>query len=175
MGIFDKKESEKESGVNKGMSGNVNGVWAGDSMNGTIRESDFSGFDAYAWHLYETYWKMQALQTVSFERIDRDYYKAELSNGGVIFFNSARNECRTLSKEDTTFPTEESWLREFRIRLNHAMETRGINQYDLAELTGYSQSSISYYCSGRRCPSTYALMKIVRCLKCPIEFLTKFP
>ena len=165
MGIFDKKE-------NDGVISNLN---SSGSLGGQIKESDFSGFDAYAWHLYETYWKMQAIQTVSFQMIDRDYYKAELANGNIIFFNTAQNECRTLTKEDATFPTEESWLREFRIRLNHAMETRGINQYDLAELTGYSQSCISYYCSGRRCPSTYALMKIVRCLKCPIDFLTKFP
>ena len=154
MGIFDKKEN-----------------W----IKPPIQETDVPNKDAYAWHLYETYWKMEAMQTVSFILIDRDYYRADLKSGDIIFFNPSRNECRVLTREDAAFPTEESWLREFGRRLTHAMEARGINQYDLAELTGYSQSSISSYCSGRKCPSTYALAKIVRCLKCSTEFLTKLP
>ena len=50
--------------------------------------------------------------------------------------------------------TELDWLDAFSENLREIMDEKGYSQRDLADATGLSESSISYYMAGQRIPGT---------------------
>lgn len=60
----------------------------------------------------------------------------------------------------------------FAENLKIAMESKGINQTQLSELTGLSKSAISQYVSGKRVPAEYAIVFLAEILGVTTEWLT---
>ena len=116
-------------------------------------------------------------KVVSWMKLEKSFYKATLNDGSVIFFSQGsdgRYQSRFLSSEDAQFKTEKEWLREFARRLNFLMDYSGINQKDLSQMTGISQSSLSFYCCYKRVPSSYTLVQLAEVFGVSVEFLSCF-
>ena len=83
-------------------------------------------------------------------------------------------ETATLHKlpEDPNNMTEEEWRVEFARKLHSIMWRKGLNQNDLSDMTGISQSAISGYLRGVNSPTVYRLDRIAKALECSIlEFI----
>ena len=138
-------------------------------------EKDFTNsYHCYIWIEFRNSWKFFADRVLKWEVLEVDYYRGVLDNGNVIFYDAMENSCREMTKEEAEFPTEESWLREFARRLRRAMEVKGFDQLRLSEETGISQGSLSGYCLGKRCPSSYSSRLIAEALDCSLDFLLNF-
>ena len=59
-------------------------------------------------------------------------------------------------------------------RIIRRMNLMGMSQYDLAERIGSSQSSVSGYISGKKCPSAYAMRLLADALNCSLDYLIGF-
>ena len=60
--------------------------------------------------------------------------------------------------------TEKQWMVEFAKKLKLKMEVQGIDQKQLAKLSGLSEASISKYVSGLQIPKIFAFMRIAKAL-----------
>lgn len=133
-----------------------------------------SQFELYVWYSFIRQFGSRVSEVVTWEKIDTDYYKGYLKNGNIIFYDVNDNFWRELTFEEAEFKGETEWSKEFARRLIRIMNIRGINQYDLAKKTGYSQSSISNYISGKSIPSSYASHIIAKALDCSLNYLVHF-
>lgn len=61
---------------------------------------------------------------------------------------------------------EDKWKQEFAVRLWRTMIKRGMNQMELADASGISQSSIAQYLNTNRVPSALNLVYIADALEC---------
>lgn len=176
MGLLELFEVQQKTGV-KPIKGNL---LVGDSLYEHYIPVNFIGcdlnsqFELYIWNGFTRQFGFRSSEVVTWEKIDTDYYKAYLKNGNIIFYDVHDNFWRELNQEEAEFKGEENWCREFARRLVRIMNIRGINQYDLARITGCSQSSISNYISGKRVPSSYASHLIAKALDCSLNYLVHF-
>lgn len=131
-------------------------------------------YDDYVWDQFSCMFRRDAEKTVKWEELELDYYKATLDDGSVIFYNATEHSIRWISKEEAEFNTEESWRREFSTRLVWLMDARSVDQKQLSQMTGISQSSISCYTRGAKVPSAYSCFVIARALNCSLDFLQRF-
>lgn len=67
--------------------------------------------------------------------------------------------------------TDDEWKLSFKTRLYKLMFHRRINQEELAERVGTSQTMISHYITGRSVPGVIMLAKLARALGCSVEDL----
>jgi DNA-binding XRE family transcriptional regulator len=88
-----------------------------------------------------------------------------LDDGNKVLYDDFDKTYRMLPY-DIYDLSEESYGIEFGRRLSSLMNRKGITQYDLACLTGLSQSSISGYINGKRIPSAFNCSKIIKTLHC---------
>lgn len=56
--------------------------------------------------------------------------------------------------------TELDWLDAFSENLREIMDEKGYTQRDLADATGLSESSVSYYVAGQRIPGIRAIINM---------------
>ena len=66
------------------------------------------------------------------------------------------------------------WKRKFAYELRSLMESRGIDEIKLAELSDLSQPCISNYLNGKCIPIAYNLYKICKALGVPTDTLMDF-
>ena len=128
-------------------------------------------YDDYIWDQFNLLFKLDAMRTVKWERLEVDYYKATLDDGSFIFYDAIEHCARHMAKDEAEFDSEESWRREFARRLTWMMNTRGVDQIKLSEITGISQSAISNYTRAARTPSAYSCSVIAQALNCSLDFL----
>lgn len=70
--------------------------------------------------------------------------------------------------------TEQAWLDIFGDNLNELLSEAGMNQADLAEATGLSTATISYYINKRKMPGPRALVNIATALNVSLDDLMDF-
>ena len=70
--------------------------------------------------------------------------------------------------------SELEFMREFGKNLSDLLEDAWMTQTELAEETGLSNSTISYYVNGERMPSAKAIVNIMLVLDCEFEELVPF-
>lgn len=97
----------------------------------------------------------------------RDIYTSILSN------SENRKRLRTIYQPGRTVETialdNESWAREFGMRLRDKLIARRMDQETLSKLTGISKVSISKYINGKAVASSYNLELIARALGCSLD------
>lgn len=126
------------------------------------------------WRNFCQTWDEYARKVVRWERLASDYYRATLNNDNVIFYDAFDGTIQIHSKEGAEFKSEVEWRREFSRRLRRMMDFSGMDQSQLAEATGYSQSSICGYLTCKKLPSSYALFRLASALNCSVDFLVNF-
>ena len=94
---------------------------------------------------------------------------AKMPDGHFMLFDSLTNSIRHIPAEYENGMTEEEARREFGIRLRRMLERKGITQRDLSIKTGISPVLLSNYIVGKRSPSYYNLLKIVKELNCSLD------
>jgi transcriptional regulator with XRE-family HTH domain len=67
--------------------------------------------------------------------------------------------------------TEETYRKEFGIRLRRLLRMKGMTQSDLADAIGITNAGLSGYINGKHTPSFYMVNKIARVLKCSVDEL----
>ena len=67
--------------------------------------------------------------------------------------------------------TEEQWRVEFARRLRVLMRTQDLKQYQLAELAGVSDKTISHYLNKTRIPDAITAVNLSKALNCNISDL----
>ena len=158
--------------VNSSLSASL-GASLGASMPADRNCSD-DDYEKYIWtafvNCHPTYWK----DVVRWKVLERGFYEAVLKNGDVIFFIANENSSRYLKAAEAKFDTEKSWSKEFARRLNYAMNRLSLNQSDLSERTGISQSSLSAYLNCKKIPSAYTLISLANALDTTVDFLSVF-
>ena len=148
--------------------------FTGDREDGYAESAKQRTFDDYIWEQFKSSFPIDASHTVKWENLETDCYRATLEDGSYLYYNSADRSARWLDAEEAMFDTEEKWKREFARRLNWVMEKRGVDQIQLSEKTGISQSAISCYTRGTRIPSAYSCLVISNALDCSLDYLQKF-
>ena len=131
-------------------------------------------YEGLVWHKFKSTYRNEANRIIAWYTQGLEYYRGEREDGYVIFYDAANNGYRIYTPAQTDFSLQQNWLREFSYRLLRAMNLKDMNQFDLAEVTGYSQSSISGYLSGKRCPTSYAMSRMANALECSVEYLSGF-
>ena len=139
------------------------------------RNCEDSDYEKYIWMAYVDCSSGRWKETVKWERLEYEFYKATLENGDIIFFIANDNRLRHLQASETKFDTEKQWVREFARRLNYIMDRKSLNQIMLSEKTGISQASISSYLNCKKIPSAYTLVTLASALGTTVDFLSKFP
>lgn len=64
--------------------------------------------------------------------------------------------------------TEQQWNAEFAKKLRYKMNARGVDQKELAESSGISETSISRYLAGTQSPKMFAIAQIAKALSASI-------
>ena len=124
------------------------------------------------WVMFCMYNPSDSSRIVSWYKLCSDYYKAVQDDDSVIFYDNMQHSTRRMPAKMARFETEEEWRQEFSRRLCVAMEHRGMTQKALVEITGISQSALSYYMSGKKLPSGYMIGQLSEALNCSADFLT---
>jgi transcriptional regulator with XRE-family HTH domain len=70
--------------------------------------------------------------------------------------------------------TESEWLNIFSNNLADMLSEAGMTQRDLADETGLSEGTISYYINGRKMPGIKAIINIAYALNCSVDELIDF-
>ena len=138
------------------------------------RNCEDSDYEKYIWMAYVDCSSGRWKETVKWERLEYEFYKATLENGDIIFFIANDNQYRYLKAEEAKFNTEKQWIKEFARRLNFIMDRQSMNQLMLSEKTGISRSSLSYYLNCKRVPSVYTVRCLADALNTTVEFLSGF-
>lgn len=96
-----------------------------------------------------------------------------MNNGRKVQYDSLRDNVRYLP-DDPINMTDEEYKAEFAHRVRYAMLKEGINQLELANLSGVPQGVLSGYLSGKNMPSLSNIAKIATALHCSAdEFIYK--
>lgn len=125
-----------------------------------------------AWHpgLYK--------QTVECRPSGRNSILITLDDGTRMEYNSLDNTIRNVTKlyshEQKDVMDEESWRKEFGLKLRRAIFEKGINQDRLSEMLGISRQMLTRYVRGTSTPSGYNLTRLCEVLDCDVRELTKF-
>lgn len=96
---------------------------------------------------------------------------AVLDDGSAIQYDYIFKSFRSapsidILKENRKPNNEDSWRREFSIKLYRKMKVEGMTQDDLSWKSGISAGSIANYVNGVSTPSAYNVYKIAEALKC---------
>ena len=91
-----------------------------------------------------------------------------LTDGSRVLYDDISKTCRTLPASSRNM-TEQECMKEFGYRLKSIMRGLRINQTDLSEITGISQTVISNYINGRTTPGFYNVDRIAKALGCSVD------
>lgn len=162
-----------------------NGIMSGNGGNGLTTDRNYipievigceleDPYEMYVWKWFVSDFGVRSNEVVTWEKIESCYYKAYLKNGNIIFYDTDDRFYRELTEEQAKFNNEKDWCQEFSRRLIRIMNLRKFNQYDLARLTGCSQSTISHYITGKRSPSSFMVNSIAKVCECSVDYLVHF-
>ena len=70
--------------------------------------------------------------------------------------------------------TEQRWNQEFAKKLRYKLDSQGIDQRRLSNLSGISEAAISRYLAGTQTPKVYALTQIAKALNSSLYELIPF-
>lgn len=138
---------------------------------------DLNSIGFQGWRLFVLNCPLHARHTVSWYKLERNYYKADQDDGSVIFFEHMKNGSygtRYVPAEEAKFESAEEWQREFSRRLNYLLDDRLMSQKELSERTGISRSALSLYTVHKRMPSSYVVRQIANALDTTVSFLSDF-
>ena len=85
-------------------------------------------------------------------------------DGTRSIYDGIEDRCRHLPKDSRSM-TEEECSAEFAARLRGVMRRKGCTQRELSIRTGFSQSAISKYVTGKTMPSFYSVDRIAKALE----------
>ena len=113
-------------------------------------------------------------QQVGWHPSGRNEITVKLSSGNSVIYNYVNNTVRAIveAKPNINDYTEDQWRQEFANRLCALMLSKGITPWQLSEMTGISEVSISRYRNGKATPSGFNMDKICRVLDCSSSELT---
>lgn len=94
----------------------------------------------------------------------------KLLDGSSVSYDYINKTIRNLPSDSRKLTVHEC-RKEFGIRLNNIMYSKGITQEDLSNETGIPQSMISNYITGKTSPSFYKVDKIAKALECSVDEL----
>ena len=98
-----------------------------------------------------------------------------MKDGRRLKYNMFSKEfVKIFNLDETGFPNSNEWKLSFSVSLINQLILKGIDQKDLAEMTGISNGMITNYCLGYSLPSVYNLSKIIHALECTYEDLVDF-
>ena len=149
-------------------------------VTGIVADPEMIGIDVndyhekYVWRDFNMRHKTLAEQTVEWRKLAKDYYRAKLANGDLIFFEVSESGYRPVPEKNTDYGNDDLWLKEFASRLRYLMRSCGITQQDLSEATGFSQPTISSWINHRVFPSSSAVARLIDLFGCDPSFLTTF-
>ncbi len=98
-----------------------------------------------------------------------------MDNGETWVFNAASHHIRTVRNVENGPMSEEDWRVIFSRVLKARMFERRMNQQDLADAIGLSQSTVNKYINGKATPSVFTIRKLAKALRCSPLDLTEFP
>ena len=163
MGIFNK--TNKEQTINE----------LSNEFTPELVNCDFSNFnDAYDWKEFNRRYRYLVKNVKVWKKVIDGFYKIINKDDSVIFYDVDIDSVRNVSGSELDFNIEKYWRKEFSNRLIRMMKVKGINQYDLADATDCSQSTISNYISGKKTPSSFMLYKLANVFNCNVEFFVDF-
>lgn len=105
-----------------------------------------------------------------YEETGMDELTIYFKDGSKALYDGLEDRCRNLPK-DSRHMTEEECTEEFAARLRSVMRRRGCSQRELSVRTGFSQSAISKYVTGKTMPGFYSVDRIARALECSVDEL----
>lgn len=120
---------------------------------------DLKAYFPMDWERTIKYWKNSEYELC----IKRD-------DGEIFIYDYADKSIRRMSPNVENI-TEETFKKEFGIRLSRLMWNKGLTQEELAKRTGMTQSQLSGYITGRVVPSFYKVCKIAEVLGCSTDRL----
>lgn len=128
---------------------------------------------------YERHYRLSRANILDWYISDEEEITVELDDGTKERFDYVDRTVRVIFSDGVdliakSVSTEEGWKREFRYNLMRIMALKGINQFQLADMAGLTQGSISNYVNSVSMPSIYICAKIARALDCTISDLVKF-
>ena len=91
-----------------------------------------------------------------------------LVDGRHYIYDSFTKVTRRLPTDKSNM-TEDECKREFKYRLYHALDSRGMTQTELCRRAGISQPQLSRYMTGKAMPSFYVVDRIAKALGCSID------
>ena len=103
---------------------------------------------------------------------DIGYYqlKVELDDGSIIIYDELLPGIKFPASNPNEL-SEQRYKSEFGYNLRRMMKLKGINQIQLAEITGISKYGINHYINGKVSPSLYNASRIADALDCSISDL----
>lgn len=119
---------------------------------------------------FELYYSYLADKVDHYEDAGNGQLLVYLRDGTRVLYDTFEDTCRNLPKDSQSM-TESECNAEFAARLRTIMKRRGCTQRELSARTGFSQSAISKYVSGKTMPSFYSVDKIAKALGCSVDEL----
>lgn len=106
-----------------------------------------------------------------------DYYELMivLDNGERYLYDGLNQSFRYVVPYTEEEMTEERFRFEFALRLRRKALKAGLEQRELADLTGISTATLSSYVNGKSTPSFFNIRKIARALGCSSDDFLHFP
>ena len=101
----------------------------------------------------------------SWEPYGKHQIKLHMKNGQEMLYHELTKTTRTLFENDHS---DAAIMREFSGNLRTRMKESGMNQQDLAIVTGLSQRAISSYICNNSTPSLTAAVRIADALGCSV-------
>ena len=95
----------------------------------------------------------------------------EFKDGRKRIFDSSTGYHKDIFYDDINEITEEQERKEFIYRLRTFMARNNINQEELAEKIGTTQTMISRYIRGETIPNVFTVRKIAKVLNCSMDDL----
>lgn len=117
---------------------------------------------------FKMHFPVTAKLTESYRKTGLFELTVKLTDGSAVLYDDILHAIRRLPK-DANKLSETEFRREFAFRLGNIMKHKCINQMDLSEKTGISQTTISGYLNGKGTPSFYNVDKIAKALKCSTD------
>lgn len=117
---------------------------------------------------FKEYNPILAGRVVEYERAGSNSIKLTLRDGAVLLYHYLMNSYRRLVEYEFT---EEGCRTEVSYRLAELMADNGVDQKELAEISGLSEATISNYINRKTTPNLHAARVLARALNCSVNDL----
>ena len=119
---------------------------------------------------FRLYFPSIADTAVKFEELGPHELLIELKDGTEMSYYDLDHTILVLNNQNDV--SENTFRKQFGIRLRRVLESKGMSQCELSEKTGIPQCVISRYATGSRAPNIYTVNKIAKAIGCSIDDFT---